>query len=324
MENTSRLPWWEYVLLMTPFAFLAGAFHLASEVAVRHGTPTASCWDKIFIAFVALASVLGGVAAWRRHVGLRLTVAAALLAAAAGFLAARLFGGADAPLGMLYDERHLTFLTGLTALGALGLAFRALWARWLALGLAAAGLLSGLLNSAIVWGVQDCGSAGAELWPHFAFSAWSAALLAVLAGPAVRDALLARSKHAEVWGAQHRLMRVLRPTLVASLVAIPMLLVYAWVQPVVAATVPSAFFLAGVLGLGVLLTVARKAVGAVLLSLGGLGLLAQTVATMSLADTALSFGVATYYAAFWAPAALLSIVCSVLVTRSLASLLRRS
>jgi hypothetical protein len=87
--------------------------------------------------------------------------------------------------------------------------------------------------------------------------AWGVLLAVTLAGPTVRDAFLAR-KGGELWATRHRLVTSVRWAILANIVAIPMLLVFAWTQPVVPATVLTAQILAALLLVAVVLSAARK------------------------------------------------------------------
>jgi len=138
-------------------------------------------------------------------------------------------------------------------------------------------------------------------------------VVANLSAPAVRESFYGRCESAAIWRSADPLVRILRWALLANLVAIPMLLIYTWVQPVVPATATTAMGLALLLIIGSVLVMARKVAGALLLSLGGLGLLAQTCATAWLAHQAGpdTFFIGSYYVAFWLPAAALSIACGV-------------
>lgn len=143
-----------------------------------------------------------------------------------------------------------------------------------------------------------------------------------LLGPRMREAFLARSDADGLWRSSHRLVRSVRWTILTNLIAVPMLLVYAWVQPVVPSTRLAALVLAALLGLGTALAMGRKVVGALLLSVGGLGLLVQTLATLSLGGRAQLY-ITSYYTVFWLPAALASLICAALLARPLRDHLRQ-
>jgi hypothetical protein len=106
------------------------------------------------------------------------------------------------------------------------------------------------------------------------------------------------------------------------LVAVPMLLVYAWMQPIVPATVVPAQLVAAVLTLGVAAAARGRVLGALLLVVGGAGLLVVTAATYFGAEAGTT-RVASYYVVFWLPAALTSLACAGLLAGPVLRLLRR-
>jgi len=94
--------------------------------------------------------------------------------------------------------------------------------------------------------------------------------------------------------------------------AIPMLLVYTWMQPIVPETANTALPLAIFLGLAIAAATSKKVIGAMALVLGGIALLAETAATVHMArqnPDPLVGQIALYYAVFWLPAGLLSLQC---------------
>jgi hypothetical protein len=124
-----------------------------------------------------------------------------------------------------------------------------------------------------------------------------------------------------MWRRREPVVRWLRASLVASFVAAPMLLVYAWMQPLAPQTQTTAVVLAAALAAGATLAVRGKLIGALLLVGAGLGLAAQTIATCLLASQS---QIALYYVVFWAPAALIAIVTGTLLARPTWRLLRAS
>jgi peptidoglycan/LPS O-acetylase OafA/YrhL len=103
---------------------------------------------------------------------------------------------------------------------------------------------------------------------------------------------------------------MVRPMLVTAFAAAPMLLVYAWLQPIVPETRVTAIILTIALAAGAVVTVRGKLVGAFVLVLAGLGLLVQSAVTLAHAPDA-QRGIAGYYLVFWLPAAVCAIVCGV-------------
>ena len=155
-------------------------------------------------------------------------------------------------------------------------------------------------------------------WVLFVTALGGAMIALNLAMPAVRDAF-ARDA---TWASDHRMIRGLRASLIASFAAVPMLLVYAWLQPIVPATQGTALALAAVLAAGGMLAVRGKVIGAVLLVLAGAGLFAQTAVT-ALAAAPEQREIAGYYAVFWLPAALLAIASGARLAGPAWRLLRR-
>jgi hypothetical protein len=124
------------------------------------------------------------------------------------------------------------------------------------------------------------------------------------------------------WTRPDPVMRALRLSVIASFVAVPMLLVYAWIQPIVPATATTAVVLAAALALGATLALRGKLVGALLLVVSGAGLLGQTLASALLAEGPQQGAVIGYYAVFWTPAAVLALVTGALMVRPTLRLLR--
>jgi hypothetical protein len=223
-----------------------------------------------------------------------------------------------------HDMRHVGFLVIATGLAALALPFRLVAARWVALGLAVSGIVSGAMNTLTMTAFSPQTHCTAPVsWTFIVGLLWSATLWMALAGPSMRKAFIGRKAADAVWGSSHRLVRVVRWTALANLVAIPMLLVYTWAQPVVAQTSCWAFSLAILLGVGTALTLTRKVVGAMLLSLAGVGLLGLSWATVSMGGCG-ALWITGYYAVFWIPAGLLSLVCAVMLAKPVWALLRKS
>jgi hypothetical protein len=149
--------------------------------------------------------------------------------------------------------------------------------------------------------------------------------LLALAGSQVREAFVGRPGVDELWRSENPTLKALRLCLFTNLFGVPALLLYSWSQPVVAETASWAVILAIVVGLGLALTLARKVVGALLLVLGGVGVLGQAITTLLLASRSPEADVllvAGYYAVFWTPAAFASIYCGIRLVRPVAKLLR--
>lgn len=283
-------------------------------------------WPELSLLGIGLAALaVIGVACWRRAVAPRIGVAMALLAIGAGLLVAWLLGKWPFAFNPFHDTRHVLFLLGVTLITTAVLPFRFVWARWLALGLGLGGLLSAALNAAnvlIYWKAPVSAGAAPFTWLYLIGCGWAAAIALSLAGRPMREAFLERHDPTGLWASQHRVVRVIRWTILANLVAAPMLLVFAWSQPVVPQTVTTALVLAAVLVCGSALAMARKVLGALLLAVGGVGLFAQAIATYLLATPHWK-SVTLYYAVFWIPAAILSSICAVVLAGPLWRLLHR-
>jgi hypothetical protein len=231
----------------------------------------------------------------------------------------------------LFPDRRLAIVVGAAlVLAVVGLVARRTWARWLGLALGAVGTLSGGLNAIHYWPVTGAVDPAHVEWSMQMYlttwvllvSAIGGALVVLnLASPAVREACAAKSRD-PAWSSDHGLLRSLRAMVVSAFAAVPMLLVYAWLQPIVPATRDSALALAAALALGGILAVRGKVIGALLLVISGGGLLAQTAIT-ALDAAPDQRGIAGYYAVFWLPAAALAIVCGVRLAGPMLRLLRR-
>jgi hypothetical protein len=295
-----------------------GAATATIGYAVWLAWPWAGAFEWVTTAGVAIACAATWVFVASGRVAGRVAIAGLLLAA---FLAVVVVDLAGVELFLddpWPDARFSVFLLLLNALAIAGLARRWFAARWLAMALAAGGIATSGLNLApwLALRYPFC-------WMHAVNIAGAALILINLAGADVRAAFR-REGSAQVWSSPDRLMRALRWTVVAHFVAIPMLLVYAWVQPIVPTTADTAVGLAALLSVAVALTVARRVVGAVALVAGGIALVAQTVATVLGADTSdREVEIALYYALFWLPAAACALVTGARLVLPLARLMRR-
>ena len=288
---------WSYVLLpttawMTEFDWLVllGLFGLAIA------TP---------IAIVARARWLG------------IAIPAALLAMYAAVAAATLFGVELIPMNGFASDKYAVALSAGMALAVGGLVLRRPWAYSLALALGITGIGCGTLNAIQAW---DLGPPElVEFYERYRLAFFY--LVSAIGGALiVVNLVAARASFATSADRPDPLVRWLRLAIGASFVAVPMLLVYAWLQPVAPATQTPALVLAAAFAIGAILAVRGKLVGALLLVVAGFGLAGQTIATLALAETARH---AYYYAAFWTPAALSAIACGVVLARPTLRLLRR-
>lgn len=267
--------------------------------AVQRGIVLSS--GQLGFAFaVVIWGLLLAVSLWRGHIGSRLFLGACGLAVPPGLWLADQWGY---DVGILAGERGpvAAVFAAVCTLTILGVARRSLWAWWLACAGAVVGALSTGLN-----GLGSLTNPGFNTWQAGTVFGGVCIALVGLLGRDVRHTFHAGARTNAVWKAQDPVITLLRWTIGANLVALPMLLVYAWTQPVVPATATPALVLAVLLAISEVLAVARKLAGALLLCLTGLGLLALTGATLALAADADVRYIVLYYAVFWTPAGLLS------------------
>lgn len=276
---------------------------------VTGGTLWATCRDvagvgsfeRGFAAAVVLWGLMVGLSLWRGHVGSRLLLGSLGLAMPPVLLALEQYGGLE--VGDLAGERGpvAAVFAGVCVLTIVGVLRRRLWAWWLACAGAVTGLLSAGLN-----GLGSLADPGLDTWQGAAEVGGVVIALVCLMGRDVREAFQDGAHTNPIWKEKDPVITALRWTIGANLVALPMLLVYAWTQPVVPQTATAAVVLAGLLAVSEVLAVARKVVGALLLCVTGLGLLGLTAATLALAADDHVRYIACYYAVFWTPAGLLS------------------
>jgi hypothetical protein len=191
--------------------------------------------------------------------------------------------------------------------------------------LAAAGIGAGTLNAINFWSASGTPRPEYVAWYlDVCRITWVHCITALGGATIVVNLVAARSTFVapEAWTRPEPVVRALRFAMVAAFAAAPMLLVYAWIQPIVAATRTTALILAALLAISTALAARGKLVGALLLVATGLGLAAQTIATVSLASTPQAAHIAAYYCVFWSPAALTAIVSGCLMIRPIARLLR--
>ena len=260
---------------------------------------------------VLAAVVLTAGAAWVGSVHRRL-LGAGLLFVGSGFLvldALRLSPVVASPGPGAYTLA----LAAVTALAAIGVLLRRRPARWLALGLCAVGAVSSGLNLA-QWMIA--GVVGPFGW---ALAIWTVASLTGLASLFGRDvAGQDRLREDEqVWNRRDPLIRWTRAATIGAVIAVPMLVVYAFIQdggaPGVTTAAPG---LAGFLALAALLASRGLLAGAALLALGGVGLAVISGAAVALSPPGLGLRVAGYYLTFWLPAAAACLGCGVALVRS--------
>jgi hypothetical protein len=223
------------------------------------------------------------------------------------------------------DVKFAIVISAAMVLAIGGLVARRPWGRWIALAFGAAAIGCGALNLIYYWKPSGTPNPYYADWYADVCRTTCFHMVTLLGGAVIVLNLVAASDAfhtSATWSRRDRVIRWLRASMVATFVALPMLLVYAWMQPLVATTKPTALVLAAVLAVGAFLGVRGKLVGALLLVIAGAGLAAQTMATTLLAhgaDRTISY----YYAAFWVPAALVLLVTGCVLARPTLRLLRR-
>lgn len=317
MARRNMLPACVVLLLL---GMLAVAVHLVHA--------TAWLTPPVLIISAMLGAVALGTlwATLQQRARMSIVLVAGLFATHLGMMLSAVIGHKLVPAIEYPDVRMTAVLSTGAIITMVGLFARREWARWMGLALGAAAIGSGTLNGINFW------HASGVLDPHYpAWSMqmhtieWSHAVAAFGGALIVINLIAARSVFtvAERWRgayAQTPLMRWLRWSMVTSFMAVPMLLVYAWMQPVVPSTVPTAQLLAATLTVGLVLAVRGKAIGALLLGLSGLGLLAQTFTTLCWVH---DVRIGAYYVVFWLPAALCATVCAAYLGGPVLRLLRQ-
>lgn len=292
----------ERPLLLLGLAAALALLACAASWSVRVSGPWFGPIERAIVAGLALSAGLAGFAVLTRRVGLRIWLAAVMALGPVIHFCAEVSGH-----GLSYsvwDSPRIGLLCALACTtGALGLVLRKAWARWMALAAAIGGVGTSGLNIVNTMGIQH-----EMTWIHAVAICFSAIVGLALLGPSVREQF-EREGEAGLWSSSDWSVRGIRATVLSQLVAIPMLLVYAWMQPIVPQTRTMALVLALVLGLGALLTMGRKLLGALCLVLAGPALLVLTATTAWLAHASgdpVNTSIASYYACFWTPAGLIS------------------
>ncbi|HTL36081.1 MAG TPA: hypothetical protein VL326_23280 [Kofleriaceae bacterium] len=301
-----------------PLVSLFFAWHLSATTSWLTPFEIVISCALVAASLVTIPAVLAG---WRR---VSIAVPVLLLAANVAFMLARAFGVQH--LGSLPppEMKFAIVICAAIVLGIVGLVARRHWGRWLGLAFGAAAIGCGGLNLINYWKLSAT--------PNLYYPDWYADvcrttcfhMVTLLGGVVIVINTVAASdafKESATWSRRDGVIRWLRASMIATFVAVPMLLVYAWMQPLVASTKPTALVLAVVLAIGGFLGVRGKLVGALLLVLGGAGLAVQTAMTMSLAHGPVRT-ISYYYAAFWIPCAAILLVTGCLLARPTLRLLR--
>lgn len=289
---------------------------LVGAMAWRLGSGSRT-WLTGFDAGVSIAitvlTLATGVAVHGDRTWLRAGIPAVLLAALVPFIVACRLGANPLRIAAFPSLPHAVALALITTLAVVGLVTRRLWGRWLGLALGASAIGSGALNALAFWSVTRRFDGIHPDWSKTMFETEWAHLVGLVVGVIIVVNLATARRGFDggrahpAWTSDEPAIRTVRLLMIASLMAIPMLLVYAWTQPVVPATRLTALVLAGVLGLGAIAAVRGRLLGVLTLTVGGFGLIAQTAVTYLGAHSAVDQRIATYYAVFWLPAGLLAI-----------------
>jgi hypothetical protein len=274
--------------------------------------------ERAWSAFAVLGTAAAAGAMVRASVSARVWVAAALLLAAPALRVGELLGY-EFPY-IAWEHGPVATITSVAVLIAIvGLVRRRVWGRWLALGGALAGLGGELVN-----GLATLAEPGMLTWAHACATAGCGALVLLVRGPAMREAFEGATASDSLWRSREPVVRALRWALILTFVSVPMLLVYAIDQTVVPGTREAALALAGAQIGAALLCLRRKLVGALLLSLAGAGLLVFTlIGVFATGLHGVDAQIMLYYAAFWLPAAVGSVVAGAVMLAPLRALLRR-
>lgn len=302
--------------VLLPLLAIVLARHLMATTAWITPFETAISTALLAAAIATLIAICGRIR-W-----LSIGVPVALLLANTAFMIGRTAGAHLGPLPGP-DPKFAIVLCAAMLIGVAGLIARRQWARWLALAFGAAAIGCGGLNAINFWTVSGTLNTEWRDWYYdmcrvegFYFVTALGGAFIVINLIAARDSFVANP----TWNRREPIVRWLRASMIATFVAVPMLLVYAWMQPLVPATKSTAVVLAAVLTVGAVLAVRGKLVGALLLVVAGVGLAVQTAATLQLAHEP---RIAIYYAFFWMPAAITAVVTGGLLVRPTLRLLRR-
>lgn len=248
-------------------------------------------------AALAVGLLAAVITSWRGSPRRR-AVGAALLFAGCGLLLLDIAGLRVAKIspGPVPYEVLMALATGLSGAGVL---LRRRAARWVGLGLAAAGAVSSGLN------LQQWIAAGVVDPFGWALSIWTLGSLVILASLSGRD-VAADDRLAgreEVWRSRDPLVRWTRAATIAAIVACPMLLVYAFMQEdAVDALAAPATALAVYLAIAAALAGHGKVLGGVLLAVGAVALGGMAAAAFALSPAGASLRTPAFYLAFWLPA----------------------
>lgn len=316
--GTARARTWERVAALVPACVAAAACLLAWRGGYAWFGPS----EQLMTAIMLLGTAVSAGAIWRDDVRARVFVTCVLLLGAPALRIAELCGHSFPYI--MWDHGTIATIASVTVLAAIvGLVRRRVWGRWLGVAGSLAGLGGSLLN-----GIGSLIEPGMYTWAHACAGAGCASLVLLLVGPTMRDAFEGPTSES-LWRSREPVIRALRAALLSTLVSTSMLLVYAITQPVVPGTATFALVLAAVQIGATMLCVLRKLVGALMLSLAGAALLVFTVvcgvAVWGVREAEPnSVNIMAYYAVFWVPAGVASLIASATMLRPLRQLLRHA
>jgi hypothetical protein len=307
------------VAIAIPFVSIVFARHLSATLTWL--TPFEIVISSA-IAVASLVTIPAICAGWKR---VSIAVPIVLLFANVVFMVAHTAGLLHLDALPPPNVKIAIVLSAAMLLAIGGLVARRQWGRWIGLAFGAAAIGCGGLNLAACWRLSDRPNLGPADWYAGVCHLACFDMAMLLGGALIVINLVAASDvfvASAIWSRRDRVIRWLRASMIATFVAVPMLFVYAWMQPLAAATRPSAVVLACVLALGAFLAVRGKLVGALLLVLAGVGLAAQTIVTLQLTHGE-AHTLSYYYAAFWAPCAFVLLVTGCVLARPTLRMLRR-
>lgn len=276
--------------------------------------------EQIVSVLAVLGTAAGVAAIVRDDVRIRVGLTCVLLLGAPALRIGELLGH-ELPYVVWDRGTVASLLSVVVVITIVGLIRRQVWGRWIALGGSLAGLGGSLLN-----GLGTLVEPGMSTWAHGWQAAGCGTLVLLLGGASMRDAFEGAASSESLWRARDPVVRALRWMLIATLVSAPMLLVYAVTQPVVPGTVGFAWALVIVQIVATVLCLRRKLIGALLLSMAGAALLVFTIACgLAVAELGIvSARIIGYYAVFWAPAGIASVIAGAVMLRPLRALLRQA
>jgi hypothetical protein len=274
-------------------------------------------WEQSAVVWIATSIAVGGALAGaivpahraRAHAA----IVAVMMLSVAAFAATEVTGHWPFAWHAFGDPRYAAFIATMCVAISIALVRGALWARWAAIAFAAGCALGGALNWFQNRAYRDEGT-----WLCAIGVVGGITIISQLARPTVAAHFTQRAN--ALWQSRDRLVRSARFAAIANFMAAPMLLLYAFAQPVAPLTFYSALAIAPVLGLGSALVVMRRTAGVLVLALGAVALAVHTYASFVNVAVAENTRVVGYYACFWLPAAVLGLVAgATLVVRVVAA-----